>query len=261
MKILMGRVRRIGASLAGAIAFYTILPMPVSWMMEIARASYWVPIIGLGIGAGVAGVDAGLQALGMPILTRSAIAVLFWVAITGGLHLDGAMDTADGLAVTDPERRLAVMADSQTGAFGAMVAVAILLLKTVALVDLAGSPGDRWIFLPLVAGWARWGQQVAIARYPYLKAQGKGAFHKAAIQSWSDTVPGFLVLLGLSLLPLGFLENALRLSLMLCLGGGAIALLLPAWFHHKLGGHTGDTYGAVVEWSEGILLVLLTLVR
>jgi adenosylcobinamide-GDP ribazoletransferase len=41
----------------------------------------------------------------------------------------------------------------------------------------------------------------------------------------------------------------------------AIALLIPAWFNHQLGGHTGDTYGAVVEWTEALFLVLLTAVE
>ena len=40
-------------------------------------------------------------------------------------------------------------------------------------------------------------------------------------------------------------------------GGGAIAVLTGAWFNYKLGGHTGDTYGAVVEWTEALLLCLL----
>jgi adenosylcobinamide-GDP ribazoletransferase len=40
-------------------------------------------------------------------------------------------------------------------------------------------------------------------------------------------------------------------------GGSAVAILTGAWFNHKLGGHTGDTYGAVVEWTEALLLCLL----
>ena len=54
-------------------------------------------------------VDLGLEQLGMPILTRSGSIVVLWIWWTGGLHLDGAMDTADGLAVQDAERRLAVL--------------------------------------------------------------------------------------------------------------------------------------------------------
>jgi adenosylcobinamide-GDP ribazoletransferase len=245
---------KILANLVAAIAFYTCIPVP-AWSLDFHKVARLAPLVGLIIGGLLGLLDHGLYLLGMPLLTRSALVIVAGVGITGGLHLDGAMDTADGLAVMEPERRLAVMADSHTGAFGAMAAIALLLLKTVALADL---PDWRWFLLPVVAGWGRWAQQVAIARYPYLKPTGKGAFHKTAIQSGWDTVPSLLLLLLLSLLPILVFLNARWLGLGL-LSGGAIALLVPAWFARKLGGHTGDTYGASVEWTEAILLILLTI--
>jgi adenosylcobinamide-GDP ribazoletransferase len=235
-----------------AIAFYTCIPVP-AWTLDFQQVSRWVPLVGLGIGALLALLDYGLDAVGMPILTRSALVVGVSVALTGGLHLDGAMDTADGLAVTDPQRRLEVMADSHTGAFGAMAAIVLLLLKTAALAEL---PDWRWFLLPLVAGWGRWAQQVAIARYPYLKPTGKGAFHKTAIRSWVDVMPSLLLLALLSLLPM--VLNARGLGMGLLCGGAIAGVTVPAWFNRKLGGHTGDTYGAVVEWTEAILLMGLT---
>jgi adenosylcobinamide-GDP ribazoletransferase len=244
---------KILANLVAAIAFYTCIPVP-AWSLDFHKVACLAPLVGLIIGGLLGLLDHGLYLLGMPILTRSALVIVVGVGITGGLHLDGAMDTADGLAVAE-ERRLAVMVDSHTGAFGAMAAIALLLLKTVALADL---PDWRWFLLPVVAGWGRWAQQVAIARYPYLKPTGKGAFHKLAIQSGWDTVPSLLLLLLLSLLPILVFLNARWLGLGL-LSGGAIALLVPAWFARKLGGHTGDTYGASVEWTEAILLILLTI--
>ncbi|NJR39479.1 MAG: adenosylcobinamide-GDP ribazoletransferase [Leptolyngbyaceae cyanobacterium CSU_1_4] len=240
-------------SIMAAIAFYTCLPVP-AWTLDFRQVARWVPLIGLGIGALLGWLDYGLQLIGMPILTRSAVVVVAWVGITGGLHLDGAMDTADGLAVTDPQRRLEVMVDSHTGAFGAIAAIALLLLKTAALAEL---PDGRWFLLPLVAGWGRWAQQVAIVRYPYLKPTGKGAFHKAAMPSGWGVVPSLLLLLLLSLFPAFEVLSTGWLGIGL-LSGGAIALIVPAWFNRKLGGHTGDTYGAVVEWTEAILLMSLT---
>jgi adenosylcobinamide-GDP ribazoletransferase len=245
---------KIWAKLWAAIAFYTCIPVP-NWTLDFQKVAQFAPLVGLIIGGLLGLLDFCLGALGMPLLPRSAIVVLAWVFMTGGLHLDGAMDTADGLAVTDPERRLAVMMDSQTGAFGAMAAIAILLLKTVALAEL---PEYRWFLLAGAAGWGRWGQQVAIARYPYLKPTGKGAFHKAALPSLGHALPSLLLLLVLSLIPLLFFLNARWLGLGL-LSGGAIAVLTPAWFNRKLGGHTGDTYGAVVEWTEVFVLLILTL--
>ncbi|MBV9385726.1 MAG: adenosylcobinamide-GDP ribazoletransferase [Chroococcidiopsidaceae cyanobacterium CP_BM_ER_R8_30] len=241
--------------LAAAIAFYTCIPIPGAGKLDFQGVARLAPVVGLAIGGILGLLDTGLQELGMPVLTRSALVVACWIAITGGLHLDGAMDTADGLAVQDPQRRLQVMADSVTGAFGAMVAIAIVLLKTTALTDLHSY---RWLALMAACGWGRWGQQVAIALYPYLKPTGKGAFHKMAIRSVIDVMPGLLLLLGISGLAILLERDRAFVAGEMALGGGTIALLTGAWFNRQLGGHTGDTYGAVVEWTEALLLCLLT---
>lgn len=245
------------AELFAAFAFYTCIPIPVRWARDFRGVARLAPLVGMGIGGLLGVLDQILWLIHMPILTRSAFVVAVWVALTGGLHLDGAMDTADGLAVNEPSRRLEVMTDSATGAFGAMVAVILLLLKTTTLADL---PDQRWLMLIVVAGWGRWGQQVAIARYPYLKPTGKGAFHKAAIRSIWNTIPSLFLLLGLSAMPILVFPSQSFLSLGLGMGG-AIALITAAWFNRQLGGHTGDTYGAVVEWTEALLLVTLTVFK
>lgn len=244
------------ASIAAAIAFYTCLPVPSSWALEFQGVAKLAPAIGLLIGGLLGILDVVLELLGMSILSRSALVVVAWVGITGGLHLDGAMDTADGLAVTDPQRRLEVMADSATGAFGAIACASILLLKTAALTDLQT---DRGLALMMVAGWGRWGQMLAILRYSYLKPTGKGAFHKEAIRSVWDVVPMLVLLLGLTGLQVIMAPEKLLEAVGMALEAGAIAFLVGAWFNDKLGGHTGDSYGAVVEWTEVLLLCLVTI--
>ncbi|BDI14649.1 adenosylcobinamide-GDP ribazoletransferase [Nostoc cf. commune SO-36] len=241
--------------LAASIIFYTIIPLPYLNGLDFRGVASLASFIGLIIGGILGLVDTGMDYLGMPVLTRSALVVSVWIGITGGLHLDGAMDTADGLAVGDPDRRLEVMADSATGAFGAMAAIALVILKIAALTDIAES---RWLLLMAACGWGRWGQQLAIARYPYLKPTGKGAFHKQAIRSYKDLLPGLLLLFGLSGLLWLIDKQQLFLTLAMIVVGSAIATLTGAWFNHKLGGHTGDTYGAVVEWTEALFLCVLT---
>jgi adenosylcobinamide-GDP ribazoletransferase len=241
-------------SFLGAILFYTCIPLPSSWKMEFNRIARWTPCIGMLLGGILGCINLSLEKLGMPGLTRSALIVGVWVGITGGLHLDGVSDTADGLAVQDPDKRLAVMQDSVTGAFGVMAVVIVLVLKITALSELAEL---RLWGLMLAAGWGRWGQVGAIALYPYLKAQGKGAFHKKALQIPQDVILGLLFLLGLAI------AQGVYVGWWIALGsgimGGAIALLVGYWFHSRLGGHTGDTYGAVVEWTEALILCGLTI--
>ncbi|MEM6519583.1 MAG: adenosylcobinamide-GDP ribazoletransferase [Cyanobacteria bacterium P01_D01_bin.71] len=249
-----GRLRRWGQQFLGAVTFYTQIPIPYSWPMSFEGIARYAPWVGVGIGLLGAIADWGLSALAVPVGTRCGLLVTLWLWLTGGLHLDGAMDTADGLAVPDAARRLDVMADSHTGAFGVMVAVLILGLKTLCLMDLETL---RWVSLPLAAGWGRWGQVVAIARYPYLRQQGKGALHKAHAHPQTDWLWGLALLL---LLPVGagVIAPAERVWLLsVSLSGCGLALGVGAVLQQRLGGQTGDTYGAIVEWTETLLLAAM----
>jgi adenosylcobinamide-GDP ribazoletransferase len=239
--------RAIRQKFWAAVMFYTIVPVPSSWAQDFVGIVRFAPGIGMLLGVLIGTLEAGLQQAGMPNLTRCGLVVSLWLGLTGGLHLDGAMDTADGLAVGDPQRRLAVMADSRTGAFGAMVAVLILGLKVIALSEVDRS---RWLVLMLAAGWGRWGQWWAIAQDPYLKAEGKGAFHKLAMRSAWDAVPGGLCLLSLSGAIALWDPTLSRLAWGLGLAGLGFAWGISRWLRSQLGGQTGDTYGAIVEWTE-----------
>ncbi len=243
--------------LVASVIFYTAIPMPYVDKLEFGEVARLAPAIGVIIGGILGLFDTVANFLGIPVLTRSALLIVSWIGITGGLHLDGAMDTADGLAVTDKERRLEVMSDSATGAFGAMAGIVLVLLKTVALTDIQE---NRWLILMAACAWARWGQIFAIARYDYLKPTGKGAFHKQAIRSYKDVLPSVLLLLSLSCVKLLFSKHDLILPIAMPLAGITFAFLTGAWFNYKLGGHTGDTYGAVVEWTEALFLCAMTVI-
>lgn len=242
-------------SFCSAVIFYTTFPLPCTWTGNWHRIARWASWIGLIIGFCLGLGDIFFQFCQIPQLTRSALIVAIWVGITGGLHLDGAMDTADGLAVPDRERSLAIMKDSATGAFGAMAGMIILLLKTAALSEITHL---TWLSLSLTAAWARWGQLIAIAFYPYLREEGKGAFHKKNISLPQDILVGSLPLLFCQGI-LIYLEPELWVQwLILLVGCAAIALATGYYFYYQLKGHTGDTYGAVVEWSEALIICLFT---
>ncbi|MDR9402495.1 MAG: adenosylcobinamide-GDP ribazoletransferase [Halothece sp. Uz-M2-17] len=240
----------------GAVAFYTVMPLPPSWSLDLGQIARFAPFIGILIG-GLLGIEDWLFSIvHVPILTRSLLVMVTGIAITGGLHLDGVIDTADGLAVLDPQKRLDVMKDSATGAFGVMAAVIVIFLKVGALSEI---DQFRWLILILTMGWGRWAQVCAIALYPYLKAEGKGSFHKEAFQFPQDLLFGWIILV---LLSIGgsFLFDLSEIILLLLIAGTAIPLLVSGWFNWQLGGHTGDTYGAVVEWSEAFYLCVLTVI-
>jgi len=161
---------------------------------------------------------------------------------------------------------LEVMADSKTGAFGVMAGAMVILLKFTAIYDINQQLNtqiniqnlDYLCLIMAVCGWGRWGQLLAIWRYPYLRSQGKGAFHKDAITSIQDLVPSTLVLVSIAIAQIIIHPHQWILAGLTFIMGAAIAFFIGAWFNHKLSGHTGDTYGAVVEWTEAFLLCGIT---
>lgn len=248
-------IQKLFFSFCSSVIFYTIVPLPLKWTGEWSRIARWSPVIGLVIGGLLGILTSALSFCGLPVLTRSVIVVAIWVGATGGLHLDGAMDTADGLSVTSPEKRLEVMRDSATGAFGAIAAIVILLLKTVAISEISL---PLWLVLMFAAGWGRWGQVMAIALYPYLRETGKGAFHKANMRLPQDVLLGLIVLLGFSSLFFWWGFLSWWQAVLSALSSMAISLISGYYFYLRLKGHTGDTYGAVVEWTEALMLCWLT---
>lgn len=248
--------RKSLAQLIASVLFYTCIPLPPSWPAEFDGMSRFAPIVGLLMAIALGGVWQILAAIGLAPGLIAVVVVALWLAITGGLHLDGAMDAADGAAVTDPARRLEVMSDSRSGAFGVMAAIVIFSLKAVAIASLP--QGHFWALIAACT-WGRWAQLAAIVRYPYLKPTGKGAFHKVFLTSAWQIVPMFLGVFGLNFLPVALGQATMLWAFGLAVGGGTIALLVGAGFNAKFGGQTGDTYGAIVEWTEALVLVLANL--
>jgi adenosylcobinamide-GDP ribazoletransferase len=238
--------------MGGALVFYTIIPLPSSWPLDFQRIARWASWIGLLIGVLLAALNFLLLQLPLSSFLRGVLVVAAWIAITGGLHLDGVMDTADGLAVPDPERRLAVMSDSRTGAYGVMAGAVLLLLKVGAIAEVT-SP-RACLLLGLAPVWGRWGQLLAISLYPYLKAEGKGAFHRRSLKLPQDLWPSLLLLAGTNAVSIAVEPHQWSSHLSLLGLGFLTAWSVGAWFYQQLLGMTGDSYGAVVEWTEAIMI-------
>ncbi len=243
-----------------ALLFYTALPLGQTGELQFEGIAAWLPAVGLLLGGILLLASLLLQVF--PPGVRAALLVALWVVLTGGLHLDGVADTADGLAVNihkswaNPEQftrnahRLQVMSDSHTGAYGVLALGLVLLLKFAALSSL-----QVWPLLLVVPAWGRWGQLLAIAFYPYLREQGSARFLKDST-SWPRSLwPGTLLLLVTTAALGGTGILAWRPLLLWTLGSALGALAVGHWLYRQLGGHTGDTYGATVEWSETIALL------
>ena len=233
------------ADLAGAWIFYTVLPAwpwPPPRFRRIARFAPW---IGLLIGSLQAALWWVLRELGWSPIALAPLVLGFGIWLSGGLHHDGLMDTSDGLAA-GAERRLIAMEDSRVGASGVLALVMLLFLEMAALIHLGSSAP---IALLLAGFWARVAPLWAIGRFDYLRPEGSAAFHRRHGRPLLDAVP---VLVAVPLL--AWLSDPLSV-----LAGLPVAVLCAERLGRRLGGHTGDSYGAALVMTEGFTLLVLSL--
>lgn len=251
-------MKNLISSFFGAILFYTIIPLPSFLPISFNKIALWLPSMGFVIG-GLLALSVYIFSIGdFSSLWQGVLIVALWIYITGGLHLDGVMDTADGLAVQNPDKRLTVMSDSNTGAYGVMAGVILILLKVVNVMEIKE---NLWFELIFSASWARWGQFMSIVLYPYLKIEGKGAFLKKELDLPFDAFFTSLFIIPLGLIQYFWLKSSLQLIIIETLVGIVSSLFVGWWLYRQLGGHTGDTYGATVEWSEALILTCLSILQ
>jgi adenosylcobinamide-GDP ribazoletransferase len=236
--------------LAGAWIFYSVLPAWPWIAPRFERIARFAPWIGAVLGGLQGLLWWGLEAR-VPLLAQVALVLALALWLSGGLHMDGAMDCGDGLAAGD--RCLEAMADSRVGAGGVQALVLLLLVRIGALASLGATAP---IALVWASVWGRVAPLPAMAWFPYLRAgSGSAAFHRAHRARLAEELrPTLLLLPVLLLLPWPGLP---RWPVPIGLAGLLPALVVPLVLGRRLGGHTGDTYGACVEWTEawGLLLI------
>ena len=190
---------------------------------------------------------------GTPLLLHAALLLTAWVLLSGALHLDGLADSADAWlgGFGDRERTLTIMKDPRSGPIAVVTLVLVLLLKFAALLALIEQGhGLVLIIVPVLARAALLGLFLTT---PYVRAGGLG-------QALADHLPRTA---GKRVLAASALACAL-------IGGVSgliaivVAVLIFVWLRQlilrRLGGTTGDTAGALLEWLEMSVLVSVALI-
>ncbi|HEX8968057.1 MAG TPA: adenosylcobinamide-GDP ribazoletransferase [Chloroflexota bacterium] len=227
-----------------ALQLLTRLPIPSRTYYPLDNALVWLPVVGFLLGGLLALADAGLRWLQVSTLLDSASLVVLLLALTGGLHADGLMDTSDAVfGHAAPERRLEIMRDPRTGAFGVVGLVSVVALKIAALDSLPTSLRGELVWL--APGLGRWAIVLVTAVFPYARASGLGAPLKAAATPWRVAIASVLPCVACLLVgPAGVVCGALA---------ALSALGLGRWLMRMLPGLTGDCYGAVCEVAETVV--------
>ncbi len=227
-----------------ALEFLTMLRVRRVRRWSDARfgaALAWFPAVGVLLGAALWGLDRALTGL----LPAAAVAALLLAALalaTGGLHLDGVADTADGLAAQrSREARLQLMREGTTGPAGVVALVLLLLAQWSALASLEGAARPAALLLaPALARWA-----VLPAAAACRPARSSGLGHAAGAALWPFAAPLATATAAAAAV---VLFGAQGLVLLALAAGTALATAGAAT--RTLGGVTGDTHGAVVEVTQ-----------
>ncbi|MFC2016426.1 adenosylcobinamide-GDP ribazoletransferase [Chloroflexota bacterium] len=244
-----------------ALSFLTIIPLPHRLEAdpeEVGRSIGYFPIVGVIIGLILAGVN-WLLGLFLPSAVVNALLIVSLVVISGALHLDGFVDTCDGIAGHKTvEDRWRVMRDSRAGAFGIIGVLLLLLVKYVSL----SSVPEGWLTatLVLMPVLSRWAMVYALFAYPYARLEGLGKVFKQGA-SWQGFAVATIITLAVAI-GLARLANVAYFylaGLVAMLGVWVIVIAMANYLKRKFSGLTGDTYGAINEVAEVCLLILVCL--
>jgi adenosylcobinamide-GDP ribazoletransferase len=245
-------------SVIAAFQFLTIFPTLIKRMFttqEMGRAVGWFPLVGVVLGASLYGLNYVAQLI-FPASVSAALALFAWVVFTRAFHLDGFMDTCDGLfGGWTPEHRLEIMKDSRMGAFGVAGGVLVLLMEYAALqsISVASSLLTTSLLPALVLSTTlgRWASPLVIYAFPYAREDGLGIEMKRNV-SIREIILATLI----TGITAWFVAGRMGFFLMLC--AAVVGFLVAFYAMRLLSGLTGDIYGTVTTLVEMLTLVFFT---
>ena len=243
-------------SLLIAFSTYSRIPVPqVEWNEENRRYSMcFFPLVGLVTGLLVWGWLSLCACLKMGPFLQGAVAALLPLLITGGIHMDGYMDTTDALASwQSQEKRLEILKDSHTGAFAVMGCAGYLLLSAALYSEADPAAGLR---LAGVFVLSRALSAFALVRMRNARNRGMlDDISRVAEKRLVTLSGGVYALLCLVL----WLATGVRTALLCVL---AAVLCYPYYQHmsyKQFGGVTGDLAGWFLQVTELVLTAVIVI--
>jgi adenosylcobinamide-GDP ribazoletransferase len=227
--------------LRGAFSFLTILPLGYAQQRKAGYTFSYYPVVGIVLGV----VLFLTRQLPLTPDLSAFFTLLVWIVLSGALHLDGFADCCDALfATTTIEKRLEILKDPRAGSWAVVGVVMLLLGKFLFLREV--NP-IMLLFIPMMGRWAIvW----IVSAFPYARPSGLGGFFRDGFGSTqvitSAIIGGLILLIGIVLI-----TPQLLVLMPIALG---TTLLVGLFAQSKLGGVTGDVYGATCECVEFMCL-------
>ncbi|WP_102272720.1 adenosylcobinamide-GDP ribazoletransferase [Cytobacillus massiliigabonensis] len=245
--------------------FFTSIPVPIELPMDkdhLEKAIKTFPLLGL--------IQGGIYAFlffaiihwtPFSVLTAAMVLWLAGIITTGGIHLDGWMDTSDAFfSYRDREKRLEIMKDPRTGAFGVLSVIVLLAAKFFFMNEIAQQAlPATYLFIVTIPFFSKMVMGVLLLKVKAAKKEGLGTLFKNASNKRTLVIyPIYIILLAAA----GIVFNQLLFGMIVFMIVSTLFLFILSkkiisWF----GGMTGDVLGASVEGMELVLWMTLWLLH
>jgi adenosylcobinamide-GDP ribazoletransferase len=229
-----------------ALQFLTTFPVKISTPTkneDLGRSILFYPLVGMFLASIL--ICSALLLSAQSSSVAAILVLMLWVALTGGLHLDGLADSADAWlgGLGDKSKTLAIMKDPTSGPIAVSILILILLTKFIMLSELIGE--QNWLAIILSLTLARTAIPLLFLTTPYVRANGIATLlithqPRTASKRMLAVVALLTVITSFWIVLLSFI----------------FFLLLRYWMLQRLDGTTGDTTGAMVELLETQILIL-----
>ena len=240
---------------AGSWIFYTTFPKIPFIKPEFTNIAQFAPPLGFFIGTIQSYIFIFLRENSWSIYSSALICLASGYLITGGLHLDGLMDTFDGI-FAGKKKRLKAMKDSKVGAFGVQSLVFITLIQIACIIKIQN---QIIIILPICLFWGRFSNLFFIEKFKYMSYKKKSISHKRFWNGFKKesliSIIFLLIFIAyqlVSITPREILINFIFLILV----GIFLSYSIPNMLGNRIGGFNGDACGASVVLVETAMLFM-----
>ncbi len=241
--------------MAGSWIFYTTFPKIPLINPEFKNIAQFAPPLGFFIGTIQSFIFLFLKTNSWPIYGSVLICLASGYLITGGLHLDGLMDTFDGI-FAGKKKRLKAMKDSKVGSFGVQALVFVTLIQIACMLKIQ----NQIIFvLPICLFWGRFSNLFFIEKFKYISHKKKAISHK---KFWNglkkeSLISIFFLIVFIAYQLVSITSQAILIKfLILILIGIFLSYSIPNILGNKIGGFNGDACGASVVLVETAMLFM-----
>ncbi|MDC3147267.1 adenosylcobinamide-GDP ribazoletransferase [Prochlorococcus sp. AH-716-I09] len=241
--------------MAGSWIFYTTFPKIPLINPEFKNIAQFAPLLGFFIGTIQSYFFIFLRVNSWSIYTSALVCLALGYLITGGLHIDGLMDTFDGIFAGE-KKCLKAMKDSKVGSFGVQSLVFVTLIQIASILKIQSQIIS---ILPICLFWGRFSNLFFIENFKYRSYKKKSISHKKYWNGFKkeSLISIIFLFIFISYQLVSITSQAILIKfLFLILIGIFLSCIIPNMLGNKIGGFNGDACGASVVLVETAMLFM-----